>query len=85
MKHLRILMVFQLILTQSLNILTAFTNKKLNVTGEMKMYLASILNNLNDPRFESHKKLPLLIQLYERLDNKREKDEKNKFNKWRYG
>ena len=57
--------------------------KRLSVTREMKNYLASILHILDDPRFESHKKLPMLIQLYEQLEVDGKK--KEKVNKWRYG
>ena len=47
---------------------------------------SNILNTLNDPRFlalDNHKKLPILVSLYELLGMANK--QKKKDNKWRYG
>ena len=72
----------------------AVQTKSSNAThqGEKKLsareniYLRSILNILNDPRFlvyDAQKKLPILVYLYEKLNLENKK--KKKENKWRYG
>ena len=88
-KLIRLLAILSILLsisTQSFNSLRITDEeKKHTVKNEMKNYLTSIINNLNDPRFKGHKKLPMLISLYEKLDMDKDKKKKNQNNKWRYG